>query len=48
MRSSLAITRDVSTIQHIVQSMEPRFGMAHRAWVMDRGMASAKNIAWLN
>ena len=41
-------TVDVSTVQHIVQSMEARFGKAHRVWVMDRGMASAENIAWLN
>ena len=39
---------DVSTVQQIVESMETRFGKAHRVWVMDRGMASAENIAWLN
>jgi hypothetical protein len=28
--------------------MEERFGKASRVWVMDRGMVSAENIAWLN
>ena len=28
--------------------MEQRFGKAKRVWVMDRGMVSAENIAWLN
>jgi transposase len=28
--------------------MESRFGRAKRIWVMDRGMVSAENIAWLN
>ena len=28
--------------------MERRFGKAKRVWVMDRGMVSAENIAWLN
>ena len=41
-------TVDVSTVQQIVESMEARFGKAQRVWVMDRGMASAENIAWLN
>ena len=27
--------------------MEARFGQAQRIWVMDRGMASAENLAWL-
>jgi transposase len=39
---------DVSTVQEIVGSMEQRFGKANRVWVMDRGMVSADNIAWLN
>jgi transposase len=41
-------TADVTTVQEIVQSMEGRFGKAQRVWVMDRGMVSAGNIAWLN
>jgi hypothetical protein len=28
--------------------MEDRFGKVNRVWVMDRGMVSAENIAWLN
>ena len=28
--------------------MEARFGNANRVWVMDRGMVSAENLAWLN
>lgn len=41
-------TADASTVEEIVSSMERRFGKAHRVWVMDRGMVSAQNIAWLN
>jgi len=38
---------DVTTVETIVTTMEARFGSAERVWVMDRGMVSAKNIAWL-
>jgi hypothetical protein len=41
-------TADVSTVQEIVESMENKFGKVNRVWVMDRGMVSAENIAWLN
>ena len=41
-------TTDVTTVEQIVESMESRFGKVNRVWVMDRGMVSAKNIAWLN
>jgi len=41
-------TVDVTTVQEIVSSMERRFGKVNRVWVMDRGMVSADNIAWLN
>ena len=41
-------TTDVTTVQQIVERMEDRFGKANRVWVMDRGMVSAENIAWLN
>ena len=41
-------TTDVSTVQQMVESMEDRFGKVNRVWVMDRGMVSAENIAWLN
>jgi hypothetical protein len=38
---------DVTTVEEIVGVMEKRFGLADRVWVMDRGMMSRKNIAWL-
>jgi hypothetical protein len=38
---------DVTTVQEIVGTMETRYGMAQRIWVMDRGMTSAANLAWL-
>ena len=38
---------DVTTVEEIVGTMETRFGIAGRVWVMDRGMTSAANIAWL-
>ena len=41
-------TADVVTVEEIVSAMERRFGKANRIWVMDRGMVSAENIAWLN
>jgi transposase len=41
-------TTDVTTVRHIVESMEDQFGKVNRVWVMDRGMVSAENIAWLN
>lgn len=41
-------TTDVTTVEEIVSGMERRFGKANRVWVMDRGMVSAENLAWLN
>ena len=38
---------DVTTVEEIVGTMERRYGIARRVWVMDRGMMSADNIAWL-
>ena len=38
---------DVTTVEEIVGTMEARYGMANRIWVMDRGMTSADNVAWL-
>jgi transposase len=38
---------DVTTVEEIVTTIERRFGRSDRVWVMDRGMASEKNIAWL-
>ena len=40
-------TTDVTTVQEIVAGMEARFGTAKRVWVMDRGMVSQENVAWL-
>ncbi len=38
---------DATTVQQIVGTMEARYGAAQRVWVMDRGLASAANLAWL-
>ena len=38
---------DVTTVKEIVETMERRYGLASRIWVMDRGMASAANLKWL-
>lgn len=38
---------DVTTVEHIVGTMEERYGKAQRIWVMDRGMTSADNVSWL-
>jgi transposase len=38
---------DVTTLEEIVTTMERRYGRAKRVWVVDRGMTSAENIAWL-
>ena len=38
---------DVTTVQEIVETMEARYGTAERIWVMDRGMTSRQNLAWL-
>jgi hypothetical protein len=38
---------DVTTVEEIVETMEARYGLAQRIWVMDRGMMSADNVAWL-
>jgi transposase len=38
---------DVTTVEEIVGTMETRYGIAQRVWVMDRGMTSAANLAWL-
>lgn len=40
-------TTDVVTVEEIVEAMETRYGKANRVWVMDRGMTSQDNIAWL-
>ena len=38
---------DVTTVEHIVRAMENKYGVAERIWVMDRGMVSEANIAFL-
>jgi transposase len=38
---------DVTTVEEIVEEMEKRYGKAGRVWVMDRGMVSEDNLAWL-
>jgi transposase len=38
---------DVTTVEEIVTTMEQRYGLADRIWVMDRGMTSTDNVAWL-
>ena len=40
-------THDSKTVQTIVTTMEERHGAVGRVWIADRGMASAKNLAWL-
>jgi transposase len=38
---------DVTTVEEIVTMMEKKYGQAQRIWVMDRGMVSEANIAFL-
>jgi transposase len=40
-------THDSTTVQTIVDTMEARHGVVGRVWIADRGMSSAKNLAWL-
>ena len=40
-------THDSRTLQTIVATMEARHGVLGRVWIVDRGMASAENLAWL-
>ena len=40
-------TADVTTIETIVTALEAKYGQAERVWVMDRGMVSEKNLAFL-
>jgi len=40
-------THDSKTLQTIVATMEARHGVVGRVWITDRGMASARNLAWL-
>lgn len=38
---------DVTTVQEIIATMESKYGQAERVWVLDRGMVSEENLAWL-
>jgi hypothetical protein len=38
---------DVTTLQDIVRQMEDKYGQAQRVWVVDRGIVSEANLAWL-
>jgi hypothetical protein len=38
---------DVTTVEEIVGTMEARYGLAQRIWVMDRGMTSEENLTGL-
>jgi len=40
-------TNDASAFPTIVETMAKRFGKARRVWVVDRGIASEKNISYL-
>lgn len=40
-------TADVTTVRHIVSTMEERYGKSDRVWVMDRGMVSEANLKFL-
>ena len=37
-------TADVTTVEHIVTTLEARYGQSERVWVMDRGMVSDANL----
>jgi Transposase DDE domain len=41
-------TQDGQTVQTLVRSLEQRFGTCRRVWVMDRGMVSKENLAFLS
>jgi len=38
---------DVTTLEEIVATMEARYGRADRLWVLDRGLVSEENLAFL-
>ena len=38
---------DVTTLQDIVRQMEDKYGQAQRVWVVDRGIVSEANLAWM-
>lgn len=38
---------DSTTVQEIVEAIEQKYGRAHRIWVMDRGLVSEENLAFV-
>jgi transposase len=40
-------THDSQTVETVVLAMEAKYGRSGRVWVMDRGMVSEKNLAFL-
>ena len=40
-------THDSRTVETIVESLEKKYGTLNRVWVMDRGMVSEANLAYL-
>lgn len=40
-------TTDVTTVEDMVEAMEAKYGRARRVWVVDRGMVSEANLAFL-
>jgi len=38
---------EVTTLEDIVKLMEEKYGQAQRIWVVDRGIVSEENLAWL-
>ena len=40
-------TGDSTTVEQIVEAMEAKYGRADRVWVMDRGMVSEANLAFI-
>lgn len=38
---------DVTTLKEIVRMMEDKYGQPSRVWVVDRGIVSEENLAWL-
>jgi len=40
-------TGDSTTVEEIVEAMEAKYGRADRVWVMDRGMVSDANLAFI-
>ena len=40
-------TRDLSTVKHVVNTIETRIGKSERVWVMDRGMIDKESLKFL-